>query len=56
MTLEIVIDPLKGPFKTIQEGIDQAKPGSTIKIKKGNYLENLMISTENITLKPFDQG
>ena len=41
MSGEIIIDPANGPYRTISEGLKQAKPGNFIKIQKGTYMENI---------------
>lgn len=39
----IKIDSESGPYKTIQEAINAAEPGSTIKIAPGLYNDNIYI-------------
>lgn len=45
-----VVDSEKGPYKTIQEGIEAASAGSTIQVQKGIYYENISITKDNLTL------
>jgi hypothetical protein len=39
------------PGESIQAAIDAAAPGATIVVKRGTYAENLVITTDGITLK-----
>ena len=36
-------DPETSPYKTIQEAVDAAEPGSVIKVAPGLYSDNLVI-------------
>jgi len=45
-----LVDQNSGPFKTIQEAIDTAKPFSQIKISPGIYIENLIITKNGLTI------
>src|SRR5882672_9854759 len=38
-------------FATIQEAVDAAVAGDTVKVSKGYYSENVVVSTSGITLK-----
>ena len=43
----IIVDQSgEGNYKTIQEAVNNAQPGSTIYVKKGNYKEVIMIKKE----------
>ena len=39
----VIIDSESGPYKTIQEAVEQAEPGSIIKIAPGLYSDNIYI-------------
>lgn len=43
LTIFKLIDPDAGPYKTIQEAINAAEPGASIKIAPGLYTDNLVI-------------
>ena len=47
----LIVDQQKGPFKRIQDALDNAVPNSRIKIETGIYRENLIIKTPNIFLE-----
>ena len=47
----LIVDQQKGPFKRIQDALDNAVSNSRIKIESGIYRENLIIKTENIFLE-----
>ncbi|KAL4497849.1 hypothetical protein ABPG72_000604 [Tetrahymena utriculariae] len=47
-----IVDSESGPYKTIQEAIDAAEPGSTIKIAPGLYNDNIYINKPDLTLEP----
>lgn len=36
--------------ETIQDGVDEADPGETVCVENGTYVENVTISTNNVTL------
>lgn len=38
-----IVDAESGPYKTIQEAIGAAEPGSVIKVAPGLYSDNLII-------------
>ena len=40
----MILDAESGPYKTIQEAIDAAEPGSVIKVAPGLYSDNLTIT------------
>ncbi len=42
------------PFDTIQEAIDVAAPGTTIRIRSGTYVENLELAFTSLTLTGVD--
>lgn len=49
---DICVDPDEaGCEDTIQAGVDAAEPGQVVKVAKGNYQENVIITTEGITLE-----
>jgi len=47
-----IVDAESGPFKTIQEAIDAAEPGSVIKIAPGLYSTNILINKNGLRLEP----
>lgn len=49
-----VVDQEEGPYKTIQQAIDDAKPNSTIKISSGLYKENLVITKSSLKIESKD--
>lgn len=50
-----VVDPLLGPFKTINSAIQEAEPNSVIKISAGLYTENIKIKNKSLRLEPKDK-
>lgn len=44
LTFQCILDAESGPYKTIQEAIDAAEPGSVIKVAPGLYSDNLTIT------------
>ena len=44
LTFPMILDAESGPYKTIQEAIDAAEPGSVIKVAPGLYSDNLTIT------------
>jgi F-box protein 11 len=51
-----LVDQNSGPFKSIQEAIDTARPFSQIKISPGIYIENLFIAKNGLTLMPKNEN
>lgn len=47
---DIVVGPRGGDYKTIQEAVDAAEPGSTIKVLRGTYKEEVVIP-KDLTLE-----
>lgn len=50
--LRYFIDSESGPYKTIQEAIREAEPGSIIKIAPGLYSTNIVIDKNGLRLEP----
>jgi parallel beta-helix repeat protein len=50
----LTVDPVNGPYTTIQSAVDAAAPGDTILIKPNpnpkGYTENIVVNTANLTL------
>jgi hypothetical protein len=54
---QVCVDPDSSKcFATIQEGVDAAQGGQTIGIAKGEYFENVVITTVALRLKGSGQG
>lgn len=63
---DVIVDPLKGPHKTIAEGLAAMKEGDTLRLAKGVYRESIAVERGGITidgqgstltgLDPLDKG
>lgn len=40
-----------GDFRTVQEGVDAARPGSTIAVAPGTYREKVVVKTKGVTMR-----
>ena len=57
---KFIVDPEAGSgansYKTVQDALKKAKPGTLIKVTSGNYNESLVIDKTDITLEPKEKG
>ena len=53
---DIGSNKVEGIYKTIQAAINDATPGSTIKISPGLYDESILIKTSGLILEPKERG
>lgn len=47
-----IVDSESGPYKTIQEAVQAAEPGSIIRIAPGLYSSNIRIDKAGLRLEP----
>lgn len=47
---DVVVDPLKGPHKTIAEGLAAMKEGDILRLAKGVYRESVVVERGGITI------
>ena len=50
-----IVDPILGPYKTINSAIAEAQPNSVIKVSAGLYTENIRIINKSLRLEPKDK-
>ena len=52
MKKTLIVDGKNGPYKTIQEAIDDAESNCVIKVGVGLYSENLVVNKGGLRLEP----
>lgn len=46
----LVVDPVNGAYATIQAAVNAARPGQTIFVQPGEYVENIEVTTDYLTI------